>query len=329
MKNRNMNRFIELNRMLAVLALFVVCAIAGSPVFAIAPVLDLDADDSRVVGIGYVATMEGAPTSVTDDVLITDDDGNKLSRAIITIINPKPGDRLVQGDLEGQLIYDPTSTDTELIITGSGPLEKYGTALESITFFNDCTACDSTPRFISIFVEGIGGESSNTALTTIDGVYPPDSGPPIALRGFIYTTVRDALSQVHLSGAIVSVSETYGSLEVYELEDQYVLDIDPPGIYTVNASLPGYESTSVNDVVAEDYNDPSSPIPIYLDASGADADVVPDGQLNAGDFLVATRITLGLRAATTIELAHGDMNSDGEITLSDLVLILQAIQTAP
>lgn len=325
-----MNKLIGLIQKLTIPILIVIITLTGGQAYAIAPVLDLDADDSRIVGIGYLTTMkDGVPASVTDDVLVTDSDGNKLSRAIITIINPKPGDRLIQGDLEGQLIYDPTSADTKLIIMGTGPLEKYGTALESITFFNDCTVCDSTPRFISIFVEDIGGESSNTALTTIDGVYPLEGEPPSQPRGFIYTTVRDALSQVHLNGAVVSVSEAYDSLEVYELEDQYVLDISPAGIYTVNASLPSFYSASVSDVVAEGYNDPSSPIQIYLNASEADADVVPDGQLNAGDLVVATRITLGLKTATTEELSHGDMNGDGEITLSDLVLILQAIQTAP
>ena len=329
MKNRKKKTFTGLTQRLSALALFLVCAIAGSQVLAIAPVLDLDADDSRIIGIGYLTSMDAAPTSVTDDVLITDSDGNKLARAIITIINPKPGDRLVQGDLEGQLTYDPASTDTELIITGSGPLEKYGTALESITFFNDCTACDGAPRFIGIFVEDEGGESSNTALTTIEHVIGPDVVPPAAFRGFIYTTVRDALSQVHLNGAVVSVSEAYDSLEVYELDDQYVLDIDPPGIYTVNASLPSYNSASVHNVSAEINNDPSGPVQINLYASVADADIVTDGQLNAGDFLVATRIALGLKTPTTEELAHGDMNGDGEITLPDIILILQIIQSAP
>ena len=324
-----MNKMIGLIQKLAISSLFVACATAGNPVLAIGPVLDLDADDSRVVGIGYLTTMEGAPTSVTDDVLITDD-GNKISRAIITIINPKPGDQLLQSDLEGQLIFDPSSTDTELVITGLAPLEKYGTALESITFFNDCAVCDGTPRFISIFVEDPGGESSNTALTTIDNVLPPDpdGDPPSGIRGFIYTTVRDALSQVHLDGAVVSINESENLLEVFELDDQYVLHVYP-GIYTVNASLPSYISSSVGNVSAEFNNDPSSPVQINLYASVADGDVVPDGHLNAGDFLVALRIVLGQKDVTPAELARGDMNGDGDITLPDLILILQAVQSAP
>jgi hypothetical protein len=94
-------------------------------------------------------------------------------------------------------------------------------------------------------------------------------------------------------------------------------------------SLTGYDSTSVNNVAADASNDPSSPIQIDLEASEADADVVPDGQLNAGDLLVSIRIILGLKAATAEEIIHGDMNGDGQFTLSDLVLIMQAIQAAP
>jgi len=65
----------------------------------------------------------------------------------------------------------------------------------------------------------------------------------------------------------------------------------------------------------------------------ADADVAPqgnpNGQVNAADYLVATRIALGLVTATPLSLAHGDMNSDGVIDTADLTLILQAVLAIP
>ena len=100
-----MEKFIGLVQRLTVSALFVMCALAVSPVLAIAPVLDLGADDSNVVGFGYITIVDdtSTPMITDDDVLITDSDSNKISRAVITILNPKPGDRLIQNDLEGQL----------------------------------------------------------------------------------------------------------------------------------------------------------------------------------------------------------------------------------
>jgi lysophospholipase L1-like esterase len=63
----------------------------------------------------------------------------------------------------------------------------------------------------------------------------------------------------------------------------------------------------------------------------ADGDIAPlgapDGQINAGDIQVATRIVLGLEVATTLELAHSDLYPpgapDGMINLQDLILLMK------
>lgn len=61
----------------------------------------------------------------------------------------------------------------------------------------------------------------------------------------------------------------------------------------------------------------------------ADGDIAPlgapDGETNAGDILLATRIVLGLETATALELAHADLYPpgapDGAINLQDLILL--------
>jgi len=66
----------------------------------------------------------------------------------------------------------------------------------------------------------------------------------------------------------------------------------------------------------------------------ADGDLAPlgapDGQVNAGDYLIAQRIALGLLTATPLELAHGDLYPpiapDGQINLQDLILMLKLQQ---
>jgi hypothetical protein len=47
----------------------------------------------------------------------------------------------------------------------------------------------------------------------------------------------------------------------------------------------------------------------------------PDGNINAGDVLIAFRIALGLLTPGTLDIAHGDMNRDGVINLSDIIVI--------
>jgi len=60
---------------------------------------------------------------------------------------------------------------------------------------------------------------------------------------------------------------------------------------------------------------------------------LPDGVLNAADYLIALRIVLGEVLPTELEYAHGDVYPpgapDGVIDLSDVILILQFAQGAP
>jgi hypothetical protein len=296
--------------------------IQGKPV---PPVLDLDAHDSEVVGFGYRSSTGAGPTApIAGRALITGCDNHRISRAVITIINPEPGDRLVQIPLAHPLTYDPASTDTRLIIQGTGSPTAYQLVIESIIFSNDLQDREEGLRLVSVIVEDVRGDSSNKAVTVVE---VRDTSGTI-LRGYIFAEIRDALSSLPLDGAVVSISESHESLAVEELPDLYILDISPPGTYTVTASRSGYQTGSVAGVEAALTNDPSDPIPIDLNLSEADADVVPDGQLNVADLLVALRIVLGLKAATTIEIEHGDMNGDGQFTLSDYILIMQAIHLA-
>ena len=60
----------------------------------------------------------------------------------------------------------------------------------------------------------------------------------------------------------------------------------------------------------------------------ADGDVNGDGQVNAGDYLLAMRIALGVIAKEPVHLAHGDLyppTPDDDITVPDLLLILKLV----
>lgn len=51
----------------------------------------------------------------------------------------------------------------------------------------------------------------------------------------------------------------------------------------------------------------------------------PDGLINAADTLIAEQLALGQRTAGTMQSAHGNVNADGIINFSDLMLIQQIV----
>ncbi len=55
----------------------------------------------------------------------------------------------------------------------------------------------------------------------------------------------------------------------------------------------------------------------------------PDTLVNAGDFLVATRIVIGNLPVTQQALGHIDLNADGVINTGDLLLLMGLIQSNP
>ena len=51
----------------------------------------------------------------------------------------------------------------------------------------------------------------------------------------------------------------------------------------------------------------------------------PDGLINAADVLIAEQLVLGLRTPGELQYTHGDMNSDGDINIADLLLITRKV----
>jgi hypothetical protein len=81
------------------------------------------------------------------------------------------------------------------------------------------------------------------------------------------------------------------------------------------------------DTDADGLSDAIDPIP--LDFNFSDGDVVTDGNINGGDYVVMIRLALDLDQPDITDLAHGDLypqgNPDGMINLQDLLLFLQLL----
>ena len=141
-----------------------------------APVVNLDADNSTVVGTSFRATFTegGAPIPIADvDTLITDTDSTTLASATITLTDPQAGDLLAaSGALPGGIMassYDPGTGI--LTLSGVASLADYETALEAIRF----SAAGENPvagsRIVEVVVnDGANNSQAATALLTVEAV---------------------------------------------------------------------------------------------------------------------------------------------------------------
>ncbi|MDH3921933.1 MAG: hypothetical protein OES28_03835, partial [Desulfobulbaceae bacterium] len=96
-----------------------------------------------------------------------------------------------------------------------------------------------------------------------------------------------------------------------------------PDTYTAGVDLnPNEQDTDFDGLL-----DQVDPVPLLFNFN--DGDVVTDGDVNAGDYLVVMRAVLGLTPVTDDMLTHADLypqgTPDGSITLQDLVLLLQLL----
>ena len=140
-----------------------------------APVVDLDSDNSTVVGTSFRATFTegGAPIPIADiDTLITDTDSTTLASATITLTDPQAGDLLAVDPArcrEASRFLRPVTGI--LTLSGVASLADYETALEAIRF----SAAGENPvagdRIVEVVVnDGANNSQAATALLTVVAV---------------------------------------------------------------------------------------------------------------------------------------------------------------
>jgi hypothetical protein len=140
-----------------------------------APALDLD---GSAAGAGYAVTFgeNGTPVAIADvDAVIADEDDTHLTRAVIILANPQPGDALVVNvaGLPAGIAVDPASTATQVILGGSATLADYQAALQQIVFDNPGDTPGATSRMIEVTVEDAAARS-NVAVATVQVDLAPD-----------------------------------------------------------------------------------------------------------------------------------------------------------
>src|SRR5262245_17916451 len=150
---------------------------------AIAPVLDLDANNSNASGADYTTSFTSGGPAIpiaNTDTLIEDADNTTIASATITIgINHDSDDVLsIVGALPAGItpsIYN--SSSGVLTLTGVATLADYQTALQQVAYSSTNPTPPTADRVITVTVND-GNLDSNVATTYIHVAAAPPNVPP-------------------------------------------------------------------------------------------------------------------------------------------------------
>ncbi|RKZ60535.1 MAG: hypothetical protein DRQ44_12640 [Gammaproteobacteria bacterium] len=164
-----------------------------------------------------------------------------------------------------------------------------------------------------------------------------DNGDGTAVITVSTETGDESISQVTLSVTDdglpnVSTQEVFQLIVTLDTDNDGLTDYDEINEYQTLPDNPDTDGDFISD--GDEVNDGSNPNDDTSWPNYADGDIsplgLPDGLINAGDYLIAQRISLGEISATSLELSHGDLfppgSPDGVIDTSDLILLLKLIQ---
>ena len=130
-------------------------------------------------------TEDGAAVSIAAaGPTITDADGDDMVSATIVLTNAQAGDLLVVGTLPPGISIDPSSTATQIVLTGAASMADYQAAIQAVSYMSTSQAPSETPRVIEVTVND-GTSDSNTATTTIT-VNAIDDAPTINAQNLLY-----------------------------------------------------------------------------------------------------------------------------------------------
>jgi uncharacterized delta-60 repeat protein len=263
-----------------------------------APVVDLDADNP---GLNYstVYVVGGPPPWISDiDVSVTDADSTDMVSAILTIQAPQAGDRIEVDDPMGLaalgIEIDPSSTATQIVLTGTSSKANYESAIALIVFTNDTPTPVTGERVITTVVSD-GTSSSAAAETHVlvrvneapvntvpAGPFATQEDASIAITGLAVSDVDSDPIFVQLSvlnGTLSVRTDVTGGLDELEVfgngTDTVLLYCSPATISVTLAAdggvvytpFPDYNGGDTLTMDADDnYAFDSDPVPITVSA---------------------------------------------------------------
>lgn len=133
-----------------------------------APVLDLNGDADGINATASIS-QNGGTTSITDSNLtIFDSEDQNLASATVTIQNPEDGNfELLGATATGNITVNYDATTSTLTLDGTDTITNYQQVLSSVTYTNNATNPNTTPREIEFVVDdGASFNNFSTPATT-------------------------------------------------------------------------------------------------------------------------------------------------------------------
>lgn len=211
----------------------------------IAPVLDLDANDSTTPGANYLTgfTEGGPPAAIVDtDVSIIDADSANLASATITLTNPQTDDVLTFDGPAPSGIAVSGSGTAAITLTGIASPADYQLALQQIHFANGNVDPSNVTRTIEIAVND-GTSNSNVALSFVQVEAVDNSAPVIDLDpddsgGSVRSTFRTTFTENGTPLPIVDTDISITDLDSTTLVSATITLVNPQAGDLLNVTLP-------------------------------------------------------------------------------------------
>ena len=222
----------------------------------VAPVLDLDANNSTALGANYLTlfTDGGPAVAVVDaDVSVIDNDSPNLASATVTLTNGDPlGSLTFNGPAPGSIFVFGSGTH-QITLSGAASAADYQTALQQITYNNTGTNPSTETRVIDIVVND-GARDSNTAQALIQVEVVNNSAPVLDLdadnsSGSLQSTFRSAFTENGAPVPIADVDTSITDADSTTLVSATIKLANPEtgDLLTVSGVLPGAITTAGYD----------------------------------------------------------------------------------
>ncbi|MEJ0074360.1 MAG: Ig-like domain-containing protein [Alphaproteobacteria bacterium] len=221
----------------------------------IAPVLDLDANNSTTPGANYLTgfTEGGPPVALADtDVSIFDSDSPNLASATITLTNPQTDDILTfQGTPPAGIAVSGSGTSV-VTLTGAASSASYEAALQQIKFSNSNIDPSNITRIVEVVVND-GTSDSNTATAVVQVEAVNNSAPVIdldpnhsggSIRGTFHTNFTENGTPIPIADTDTTITDLDSTTLV---SARITLANQHPGDLLTALPLPGSIAASSYD----------------------------------------------------------------------------------
>jgi hypothetical protein len=150
--------------------------------------------------------------------------------------------------------------------------------------------------------------------------------PTGAWAGKLLGRVVDALDN-GIGGAVVKTD--IGNAAAITLPNGYYMLILPSGTYEITITAEGYKPQTKSDVVVTDLNAATLNIKMSSTSQAKKGDINGDGDVNLTDLIVVLRVVAGIDASGLVRSDYAesdaDVNGDSKVGMDELLYIMQVV----